>query len=173
MAVRSYNSRREVEQYNFHPTVTLLVPLAAILLQSYLPRLFWGFTYLDLPVIVVVFFSVARRNPIIGTITGALIGLLQDALTAQSIGINGIAKSVVGYLAASIGVRVDVENTLTRVLMSFGFTLLNSLLYFFVQERILGMAVHWPFVHDLLRSLVTAVVAVPLFAILDLTKRRE
>jgi len=42
-----------------------------------------------------------------------------------------------------------------------------------VQERILGMAVHWPFVHDLLRSLVTAVVAVPLFAILDLTKRRE
>ena len=73
-----------------------------------------------------IFFAVARRSPIYGAMTGAAIGLLQDALTGQPIGINGMAKSIIGYAASSIGVQVDVENLTTRVLMNFGFSLLQS-----------------------------------------------
>src|SRR5277367_3994329 len=109
MATRSYTSRRELEQHSFSPAVAVLVPLGAILLQALLPKPFPRLAILDLPLIVTVFFAVSRRNPVAGTLTGGAIGLLQDALTAQPIGVNGMAKSVIGYIAASIGVQIDVE----------------------------------------------------------------
>src|ERR1700722_5449301 len=117
MATRSYTSRRELEQHSFHPAVTLLVPVAAILLQALLPKPFPRLAILDLPLII--FFPVSRRSPIAGALTGAVIGLLQDALTAQHLGINGIAKTIIGYSAASIGLQVDVEALSTRLLMNF------------------------------------------------------
>jgi len=45
-------------------------------------------------------------QPPVGTLTGAAIGLVQDALTGRPIGVNGMAKSVIGYIVASIGVQV-------------------------------------------------------------------
>ena len=121
MAIRSYTSRSEFEQYHFNPVVTVFVPFALILIQAYLPALFPRLLILDLPLIAVIFFAVARRNPIMGAITGASIGLFQDMLTGQPIGINGIAKTIIGYAASSIGLQVDVENITTRILMNFGF----------------------------------------------------
>jgi rod shape-determining protein MreD len=100
MATRSYTSRRELEQYSFHPAMTLLVPLGAIVLQVLIPQHFARLGIVDLPLIAVIFFAVARRSPIAGTFTGAAIGLLQDALTNQPIGVNGMAKCVIGYAAA-------------------------------------------------------------------------
>ena len=83
MPSRSYTSRSEFEQYRFSPLVTVAVPFAAILIQAYLPVIFPRLLILDLPLIAVIFFAVARRNPILGAVTGASIGLLQDALTGQ------------------------------------------------------------------------------------------
>lgn len=172
MANRSYTSRRELEEHSFHPAVTLLVPVAAILLQVLLPHVSMRIAILDLPLIVVIFFAVSRRSPIAGTITGAVIGLLQDALTNQPIGVNGMAKAFIGYVAASIGVQVDVENISTRVLMNFGFTILQSLLLYLINSRLLGFAGHhllWK--HELIRAVINTVVAIPLFYLLDATKR--
>src|SRR5438270_4598184 len=121
MATRSYTSRRELEQHSFSPAVALLVPIAAILLQGILPKPFPGLAILDLPLIVTIFFAVSRRNPVAGCLTGAAIGLLQDELTAQPIGVNGMAKSVIGFIAARIGIQGDVENRATRLLINFGF----------------------------------------------------
>ena len=80
MATRSYTSRRELEEYHFSPWVTLLAPLLLLFLQAVLPRLFprllvWS-VLPDLPLIAVIFFSVARRSPVAGSITGAAIGLV-------------------------------------------------------------------------------------------------
>ena len=174
MANRSYTSRRELEEHSFHPAVTLLVPVAAILMQVLLPHLFSRIAILDLPLIVVIFFAVSRRSPIAGTITGAVIGLLQDALTNQPIGVNGMAKALIGYVAASIGVQVDVENISTRVLMNFGFTILQSVLLYLINSRLLGLAGHhllWK--HELIRAVVNTVIAIPLFFLLDTTKRMD
>jgi len=167
MATRSYTSRRELEQHSFPPAVAVLVPLSAILLQALLPRPFPRLSILDLPLIVTVFFAVSRRNPVAGTLTGAAIGLLQDALTAQPIGVNGMAKSVIGYIAASIGIQVDVENLTTRVLI-------NSFLLFLINRRLLGLTnfhIHWG--HEFIRAAINTVVALPIFFLLDNTKRRE
>ncbi len=172
MADRSYTSRRELEEHSFHPAVTLLVPVAAILLQVMLPRPIPRLIILDLPLIVTIFFAVSRRSPIAGTLTGAAIGLLQDALSGLPIGVNGIAKAIVGYIAASIGVQIDVENLTTRVLMSFGFSLLQSLILYLIESRLLGIqGMHVLWKHELLRATVNTAVAVPIFLLLDTAKR--
>jgi len=66
MPVRSYMSRREVEQERFHPAMALLAPLGSIVLQILLPRLYPPLVGLDLPLIVMLFFAVSRRSPIAG-----------------------------------------------------------------------------------------------------------
>jgi rod shape-determining protein MreD len=174
MAIHSYTSRRELEQHSFPPAVTILVPLVAILFQALLPRPFPRLSILELPLLVTVFFAVSRRSPIAGTVTGAAIGLLQDALTGQPIGVNGMAKSVIGYIAASIGIQIDVENLTTRLLINFGFSLLNSVLLFLINRRLLGLPdFHILWMHELIRAAINAVVALPIFMLLDYTKRRE
>jgi len=172
MLNRSYTSRRELEQHTFSPVVTLLVPVLAILLQSFLPRPFPRFAILDLPLIVVLFFAVSRRSPIAGALTGAIIGLLQDALTNQPIGVNGMAKSAIGYTAASIGLQVDVESPLTRIVITFGFSIVNSVLLFLIDHRLLGLpGFHLLWGHELIRACANTVVAIPIFFLLDRTKR--
>jgi rod shape-determining protein MreD len=174
MSSRSYTSRSEFAQYSFGPLVTIAVPFVLILLQALLPRIFPRLLILDLPLIAVIFFAVARRNPILGAITGAAIGLLQDALTGLPIGINGISKTIIGYAASSIGLQVDVDNFTTRVLMNFGFSMLQSGLLFLIQRYLLGVAGYkllW--LHELYRALFNTLVALPLFALLDRTKQRD
>lgn len=173
MAILTYSSRREIEEHKFHPLVTVLVPFAALFLQVYLPKLVPQLSLLDLPLIVVIFFSIARRSPIAGTLTGALVGLVQDAFTGQPIGINGICKSLIGYTAASIGIRVDVENPATRLLLNFGFSFVQSLLYFAILRSLLGMEAHWLWRHELLRAVANTVVAVPIFYLLDRAVLRD
>jgi len=170
----SYTSRRELEEHSFSPAVTVLVPVAAIVLQVLLSKLYWRFSMLDLPLIVAIFFAVSKRSPAVGTLTGAAIGLLQDALTGRPIGVNGMAKSIIGYIAASIGIQVDVDNLTTRILMNFVFSILNSVILFLIDRRLLGLTqLHLQWVHEGLRALANAAVAVPVFLLLDMTKRAE
>jgi rod shape-determining protein MreD len=174
MVTRSYMSRREVEQETFSLAVAALVPLGAILLQVLLPRLLPALAILDLPLIVTVFFAVSRRSPIAGTTTGAAIGLLQDVITTQPIGVNGMAKAVVGYAAASLGGRIDVDNTATRAILMFGFSLLQSALLYLIERRLLGIrAFQILWLHELLRAALNTLVAIPIFLLLDRTRRRE
>jgi rod shape-determining protein MreD len=174
MATHSYTSRRELEQHSFPPAVAVLVPIAAIVLQALLPKPFPRLAILDLPLIVTIFFAVSRRSPVAGTLTGAAIGLLQDALTNQPIGVNGMAKSVIGYIAASIGIQVDVENLTTRLLINFCFSILNSFLLFLINHRLLGFpGFHVLWVHEIIRASVNTVVAIPIFLLLDNTKRAD
>ena len=174
MATRSYTSRRELEEYRFSPVVTVLAPLVLLFLQAFLPKVFPRLLILDLPLIAVIFFSVSRRSPIAGSLTGAVIGLLQDLLTHQPVGVYGMAKTVIGYAASSIGVQVDVENLTTRVLMNFGFCLLESGLLFLIDRNLLGeRGLHVLWLHELARAGLNTLVAVPLFLLLDRFKQRD
>jgi rod shape-determining protein MreD len=174
MSTHSYTSRRELEQHTFSPVVTILVPLVAILLQAFLPKPFPRFAIFDLPLIVVLFFAVSRRSPIAGTLTGAVIGLLQDALTNQPIGVNGMAKSAIGYIAASIGLQVDVESPLTRIVITFSFSIINSVLLFLIDHRLLDLPdFHLLWAHELIRACANTIIAIPIFFLLDYSKRTD
>ncbi len=174
MVTRSYMSRREVEQQSFSLVVTVFVPVCAVALQVLLPRVFSGLALLDLPFIVTLYFAISRRSPIAGTATGAAIGLLQDVLTVQPIGVNGMAKSVIGYAGASLGSRIDVENNSTRALLTFGFSLVQSVLLYLIERRLLGIrGYHLLWLHELLRAAANTAVALPVFLLLDRVKHRE
>jgi len=173
MPDHSYTSRRELEEYRFSAVVTVGVPLVLLGVQRYLPKIFPQTLILDLPLLAVIFFAVARRNPIAGALTGTVIGLVQDAATGLPIGINGMAKAVIGYVGSSIGVQVDVESLLTRVVIIFGSLLAQSGMLGLIHHVLLGEpGFHVLWLHELLRAVVNTVVAIPLFWFLDRFKQR-
>ncbi len=172
MAENTYTSRRELEQYHFHPLVTVLAPLIGVSLGLILPRLWARLDILDLPLIVTVFFAVSRRSPVAGAVTGTLIGLLQDSATDQPFGVYGISKAIIGYVAASVSFTVDVENVVSRVLINFVASLLQSAILYFIRRRMLGIASeHLQPLYELSRAAVNTAVAVPVFALLDRFKQ--
>jgi len=174
MATRSYTSRHEAEQYAFHPAAALLIPVGAVVLQATMSKVLPSLALVDLPLIVTIFFAVARRSPVAGTLTGAAIGLFQDAFTNQPLGVNGMAKALVGYLAANIGVRLDVENTKTRALLACSFSLIQSFFLYLIRSRLLGVqGLHVLWLHELLRAVANMVVAIPVFFVLDMAKRQD
>jgi rod shape-determining protein MreD len=160
-------SRGEIEVYRFGPIVSLLIPLLSLVVQAFVPARVHAFAVFDLPLLVTIFFAVTRRSQLAGLVTGALIGLVQDALTHQAIGLFGIAKTVVGYGASSLGVKIDVENPGTRLLLTAGFYLVHQAAYFLVARNILGASIEWLWAHSLLAALLNGLAAIALFAVLD------
>ena len=77
-----------------------------------------------------------RRNQVSGLAVGALVGLAQDSLSKVPLGMYGIVKTLVGYFAASVGMRLDVDHNFIRLLLSFVFFLFHQIL-FWVMERAL------------------------------------
>ena len=125
MSVLTANTRRDLEIHRYPILVYAMVPLAALVLQAWLPRLVGRYVWFDLPLVVTVYFALGRRSPIQGTLLGGALGLFEDAISHHAIGINGIAKTVAGFLAASVGVRIDVENHTIRLALNFALSLLQ------------------------------------------------
>jgi len=121
---------------------------------------------------VTIFFAISRRNPITGLGTGCLIGLVQDALTQHPIGVNGIAKTVVGFLASSLGVKIDVEQPGSRFLLIYFFYLLHQLIYFGIMRGLANEPLIWRWGHQLLGALLDSLIGVVLFILLDRFKQR-
>jgi rod shape-determining protein MreD len=165
--------RRDMEIHRYPLLVYALVPLASLVLQAWLPRVTSPYDWFDLPFVVTVYFALGRRNPIQGTIMGAAMGLFEDALTHHAIGINGIAKTAVGFLAASVGVRIEVENQIVRLLLTFSLSLLSSAIYLFVSRFLLGLALEWSWLTELLRAVGNSLIALVLFPVLDRLQIRE
>jgi rod shape-determining protein MreD len=168
----SYTSQDQVEVYKFSVPVAVLVPLTAIFLQAFLPLRLHFFSIFDLPLLVVIFFAVARRSQVAGLLTGAAIGVLQDALTHHPIGVYGIAKTVVGYGASSIGVKLDVENLGARMLVTLIFYVVHEFVYFLVARGLVGLTLEWSWPHELGSAVANAIVAAILFTLLDRLKLR-
>lgn len=168
----TYTSGEQIEVYRFSVPVTVGVPLLALFLQAFLPRRFPILAYIDLPLLVTIFFAMARRNPITGLLTGAVIGLVQDSLGGHPIGLYGIAKTVVGFGASSLGVKLDVENAGARLLVTLGFYLMHGVVYFTVARGMVNMNLNWNWGLSVLAGLANAMLGVVLFWFLDKFKQR-
>ncbi len=109
-----HDSRKNrVSKFNWMSLVG--IPLAAILFQVYVPRFLTYLSYLEVPLLVTVYFSLARRSPVAGVFFGAGIGLAQDCLSKHPLGMYGIVKTLVGYFAGSVSQRFEVENSVVRL----------------------------------------------------------
>lgn len=168
----TYTSGEQIEVYRFNLAITILAPLLALFLQAFLSWKLPFFTIFDLPFLVVVFFAVARRSQIAGMFTGSIIGLLQDSLTHLPLGVYGIANTVVGYGASSLGVRIDVENVGARFLVTLFFYVVHEIVYFSVARGLVRLDMKWSWSHELGSALANAILAVVLFALLDRFKQK-
>jgi rod shape-determining protein MreD len=57
--------------------------------------------------------------------------------------------------------------------MNFGFFLINGFLLFLINHRLLGLAgFHLLWTHELIRAAINTALAIPIFFLLDNTKRR-
>ena len=168
----TYTSGEQVEVYRFSLPATLLVPLAAIFLQAFLPLRFHFFSIFDLPLLVTIGFATARRSPMAGLLTGGLIGILQDALTHHPIGLYGISKTVVGFGASSLGIKLDVENAGARFLLTIFFYVVHEVVYFLIARGLVGLRMAWSWPHELVSGMANAVLGIFVFMLLDHLKQR-
>ncbi|MBK5290577.1 MAG: rod shape-determining protein MreD [Acidobacteriia bacterium] len=158
---------RRKHQYRLRPVALLLVAVAAILFQIYVPLFFHYLSYLEMPLLVTVYFSLMRREPVAGVLIGSSIGLVQDSLSHNPIGMFGIVKTLVGYFAASVSQRFDVQNTGIRFLLGFFFFFFHQFFYWVLANALLGQTLGFDALQTLVFGLLNATVAVPLFHVLD------
>lgn len=173
MPVFAANLRRDLEIRRYPMLVYAMAPLAALVLQAWLPRLLGPYTFFDLPLVVTVYFVLGRRSPIQGTLMGAAMGLFEDALTHHAIGVNGIANTAVGFIAASFGVRIDVENFTIRMTLCFLLSLFSGAVYIFVYRILLGLQLELPWFTELLKAIGNSLIAMVLFPALDRLRIRD
>jgi rod shape-determining protein MreD len=173
MSVLGANFRRDLEIRRYPLLLYALLPLAALVLQAWLPRVIGRYDWFDLPLVVTVYFALGRRSPIQGTLMGAAMGLFEDALSHHAIGIDGIAKTAVGFLAASVGVRIDVENHTIRLMLTFLLSLLSSAIFVFTYRILLGLELEWQWFTELFRAIGNSLIAMVLFPLLDRLQIRE
>lgn len=170
----SLTSREQISVYEFSWPVILLVPLFAVLIQIFIPVKVRFLPIVDLPFMVTIFFATARRNPITGCLTGCFIGLTQDLFAGPNhfLGMYGIALTVVGYLASSLGVKIDVDNPGSRFLITYIFFVIHEAVYFGVAHGLLRQGLHWSWSHTAVSALANAVIGIFVYRFLDRFKKR-
>ncbi len=107
----------------------ILAVAAALTLQTtlahYLAR---GSVAVDLVLVVVVYVALTS-GPAVGLLSGTVAGLAQDALSTSIIGIGGLAKTIVGFLAGIIGTQFIVAQPLPRFVVFFAATVLHAVVF--------------------------------------------
>jgi rod shape-determining protein MreD len=145
----------------------ILATVAALALQTMMARMFVRTAnVLDLVLVVVVYVGLTS-GPVAGMLTGTFAGLIQDALSTGVIGIGGLAKTIVGFLAGLIGTQFIVVHSLPRFVVFFTATILHTVifigLYVLLDLRQFGT----PYGVIAGRALGNAVVGVLTFQVMD------
>jgi rod shape-determining protein MreD len=104
---------------------------------------------------------------------GAALGIFEDALSHYPIGVNGVAKTITGFLAASVGVRIDAENHTIRLTLNFLLSLLSSAIYLFIYRILLGLSMEWNWLTELMKAIGNSLIAIVLFPLLDRTQIKD
>jgi len=165
------SSQREGQISRFHAWVLITVPLAAILFQVYVPLVFQFLGFVEMPLLVVVYFALMRRSPVSGLLVGAIVGLMQDSLSKVPLGMYGIVKTLVGYLAASIGMRLDVDHGFIRLILSFIFFLFHQIMFWVMERALLSHQPAFEVQRWVVLGALNALIGLALFHFLD--KLRE
>jgi len=148
--------------------VGVLVAIAlALALQTTLARFLVGGTAaLDLVLVVVVYVALTS-GPATGMFAGSLAGLIQDALSSGVIGVGGLAKSIVGFLAGSIGQQFIVTAALPRFVMFVAATAMHAAVFMglYVLLGLRSFASPWAAI--LSQAVGNAVIGMVAFAIVE------
>ena len=169
------SAETHIEVHKFYPGAIVLASIAALVFQSsarvYFPKL----EILDVPLLVTIYFGLSRRNPSTGLLLGTVIGLAQDALSGPTVplGLYGIAKTIIGYLASSIGARLDTEHPAARFALVFVFFVLQQAILVLTRRLLLAQPESWFNAHLAIAAAVNALAGTVLFLVLDRLRRAQ
>ena len=92
--------------------------VVAVVLQGLIPVYVRSFSYVDLALLVTVYFAL-MRDPVLGMFVGFAAGLAGDIAPAAGhvAGVGGFSKTLIGFVVASIGVRFPLQGPFTRLLV--------------------------------------------------------
>jgi rod shape-determining protein MreD len=165
-------SESNIEVHHYYRGSVLLVAFLALALQAFLHKYGRWSELVDLPLLITIYFGVSKRNPITGLLLGAAIGMSQDALSHDNpIGLYGIANTLVGYIASSVGARIDTEHPLSRFALVFVLFHFHQIILAISERVLLNHMAPMFTLRLLLASLTSAAFAVLLFAMLDRLRR--
>ena len=161
-----------IEVHKYYSGTVLAVCFLALVLQAFLHKFGPWAELVDLPLLVTVYFGVSRRSPVSGLLLGAAVGIVQDGLSHDNpIGLFGIAKTLVGYLASSVGARIDTEHPASRLALIFLFFHLHQVVLAATEHLLLNRPARFFTLSLFWNSLATAFFGVALFALLDRLRR--
>ena len=162
-----------IEVHKFRSGAIVISMLLTLVVQAWLPLHFTRAALLDLPLLGVTYFGLSRRNPAAGLLLGTAVGLLQDSLSGPTVplGLYGIAKTIIGYLASSIGARLDTEHPAARFALTAGFFVVHQGVISLTRRILLAQPEPWFTLHLIGAALLNALVAVFLFVLLDRLRR--
>jgi rod shape-determining protein MreD len=107
----------------------ILAIVAALAFQTTLARyMVKGTVAIDLVLVAVVYVALTS-GPATGLLSGTFAGLVQDALSSPVIGIGGLAKTIVGFLAGVIGTQFIVSQPLPRFVVFFAASALHAVIF--------------------------------------------
>lgn len=150
---------------------TALTIVVALLLQMLLSDYLGFFQYIDLPLLVTVYFGL-QRAPVVGMVTGMLAGLGGDAVSGGIVGVGGFSKTLIGYLVGAASVRLSLENPLARLAVVAVASAANTVLFVGLYEMLeqslphmstwaeFGATIGWKVLGD-------SVTSIALFVVLD------
>ena len=124
-------------------------------------------------IMVMLVVLVIDRNPIAGIIAGFLLGFLQDLGNASFLGMNALAKSIVGYGIARYGRDYLSDNILFKGLLVFVACLIHDIITLHIATLFDPAEVIPAFFrYSILSAAYTALLAVLVMQIIDILPRR-
>ena len=147
--------------------LALLTVLTLIAQVALVPRIAISGIRPDLTVLLVVLAGM-RGGPITGTLVGFFLGLLQDLLVPQTLGMNALAKAVVGWQVGKISRQLAAEGPPLYLGLVAAAVLVHDFIYLLCFTRLdLGRFFVMFFTHAIPTAIYTGIVA-SLMAILVL-----
>ena len=139
----------------------------ALALQTTLARfLVGGSAAVDLVLVAVVYVALTT-GPVTGMLAGSAAGLIQDSLSSGVVGIGGLAKSIVGFLAGAFGQQFIVTAALPRLVMFVAATALHAAVFMGLYEVLDLRAFPSPGTTVMTQALGNALVGIVAFTIIE------
>ncbi len=129
-------------------TIAILL-IVAIALQSALRAIWQPLAFVDLTLILVVYFAL-QREPLQALIVAAIAGLAMDLISGPPalLGAGGFAKVLTAYAVYFVASRVMLDTTLLRIPVLFGASIIDNLVYV-GMHKLLGQTPPVPFIQSL------------------------
>lgn len=163
---------RPKEAFRANAGILSLIVFASLLLEVTLPPTLPVARLFQLPLLATIYFSMIRENQIFGTTFGMIVGLLEDALSHGYLGQMGMAKALVGYLAATAGLKLEFDHFLVRAFLIGALVAVHNGFLYLITRQLLGLPAVFDPLHILSSTLVNVALGLLLFPLFDRLRKR-